>query len=152
MAEANPGLVPVAKGNGYGFGLRRLAREATTLGVDTLAVGTYDELGKVSTRFPGDLMVLLPWRPFGTATNVDPSDRLVHTVSRLEDLELLLSDHDPTARFLVERMTSMLRHGLSAASSGMPRRSSPSTPGPGSTAWRFTCRSRRGPTCPRPTG
>jgi alanine racemase len=114
MAEANPGLVPVAKGNGYGFGLRRLAREAATLGVDTLAVGTYDELGKVSTRFPGDLMVLSPWRPFGTATNVDPSERLVHTVSRLEDLEGLLSDHDPTARFLVERMTSMLRHGLSA--------------------------------------
>jgi alanine racemase len=77
------GVVPVAKGNGYGFGLRRLAREAATLGVDTLAVGTYDELGKVSTRFAGDLMVLSPWRPFGTAGGVEPSDRLVHTVSRL---------------------------------------------------------------------
>ena len=40
----NPGLVPVAKGNGYGFGLHRLARKAEWLGVDTLAVGTYDEL------------------------------------------------------------------------------------------------------------
>jgi alanine racemase len=113
-AEAYPALVPVAKGNGYGFGLHRLAREAADLGVDTLAVGTYDELGKVSTHFPGDLMVLTPWRPFGTALEVDPSDRVVHTVSRLEDLERLLTDHDPTARFVVERMTTMLRHGLSA--------------------------------------
>ena len=35
----HPGLVPVAKGNGYGFGLHRLARKAEWLGVDTLAVG-----------------------------------------------------------------------------------------------------------------
>ncbi len=48
----NPGLVPVAKGNGYGFGLRRLARKAEWLGVDTLAVGTYDELaaGRAAVR------------------------------------------------------------------------------------------------------
>ena len=58
----NPGLVPVAKGNGYGFGLHRLARKAEWLGVDTIAVGTYDELPEVSQRFPGSLLVLTPWR------------------------------------------------------------------------------------------
>ena len=26
VARANPGIVPVAKGNGYGFGIGRLAR------------------------------------------------------------------------------------------------------------------------------
>jgi len=108
----NPGIVPVAKGNGYGFGLPRLARETTKLGLETLAIGTYDELGKVTTRFPGDLLVLTPWRPFGTATEVDPNERVIHTVSRLEDLERLL-DYDPNARFVVERMTKMLRHGMS---------------------------------------
>ena len=44
VAAATPGLVPVAKGNGYGFTLGRLARQAAWLGADTLAVGTYDEL------------------------------------------------------------------------------------------------------------
>ena len=56
------GVVPVAKGNGYGFGLGRLARRASWLGVDTLAVGTYGELTEVSSRFDGDLLVLTPWR------------------------------------------------------------------------------------------
>jgi len=114
MAEANPGLVPVVKGNGYGFGRARLACEITDLGLDTIAVGTYDELDDLSARFPGDLVVLTPWRPFGSALEARPNTRVIHTVSRLEDLEQLLSDHDPNARFLLERLTSMLRHGLTA--------------------------------------
>jgi alanine racemase len=113
VCEQNPALVPVAKGNGYGLTNARLALEARELGVDTLAVGTYDELGKVAGRFIGDLIVLTPWRPFGTALTVDPNERVIHTVGRLEDLASLLHQ-DPTARFVLERMTSMLRHGLSA--------------------------------------
>ena len=42
----------------------RLARKATWLGVDILAVGTYEELPEVTDRFAGDLLVLTPWRPF----------------------------------------------------------------------------------------
>ena len=60
FAEATPGLVPVAKGNGYGFTLGRLARKAEWLGVDTLAVGTYEELPEVAQRYAGDLLVLTP--------------------------------------------------------------------------------------------
>ena len=56
VAEARPGLVPVVKGNGYGFGNGRLARRAHWLGVDTVAVGTYAELDDVVTRFDGDLL------------------------------------------------------------------------------------------------
>ena len=63
VADRTPGLVPVAKGNGYGFGLGRLARKADWLGVDTLAVGTYDELPEVAQRFDGDLLVLTPVAP-----------------------------------------------------------------------------------------
>ena len=47
VLERHPGLVPVVKGNGYGFGLGRLARKAAWLGVDTLAVGTYEEVPEV---------------------------------------------------------------------------------------------------------
>ncbi|MFX9965910.1 hypothetical protein ABTP63_19295, partial [Acinetobacter baumannii] len=96
---------------GYGFTLGRLARKAAWLGIDTLAVGTYDELGEVANRFDGSLLVLTPWRPFGAAAELAPGSpltrRVIHTVSRLDDLELLL-ERDPRARFVLERATSML--------------------------------------------
>ena len=115
LADAEPGLVPVVKGNGYGFTLGRLARKAAWLGVDTLAVGTYDELPEVATRYDGRLLVLTPWRPFGAALELDPAlaDRVIHTVSRAEDVADLLA-RQPDARFVLERTTSMLRHGMSA--------------------------------------
>ena len=113
VADQTPGLVPVAKGNGYGFGLGRLARRAQWLGVDTLAVGTYHELPEVMQRFDGDLLVLTPWRPGSVLPDGLESRRVVHTVSRLVDL-LALLDVDPDARVVLERMTSMRRHGMSA--------------------------------------
>jgi alanine racemase len=114
VADDNPGLVPVAKGNGYGFGIGRLARRSDWLGVDTLAVGTYFELSEVAQRFAGDLLVLTPWRPSGQLPDEDlPAGRVVHTVSRLVDLVALL-DREPAARVVLERLTSMRRHGLSA--------------------------------------
>src|SRR3954452_409979 len=47
VRDAHPGIVPVLKGNGYGFGLGRLASKAAWLGVDTVAVGTYPEVAPV---------------------------------------------------------------------------------------------------------
>jgi hypothetical protein len=111
VLEAHPRLVPVVKGNGYGFGNARLARRAGWLGVDTLAVGTYAEVDDVRTRFDGTILVLTPWRPFEPRVVYD--DRVVHTVGRLEDLEALSARQD-RPRVLLERMTSMRRHGFSA--------------------------------------
>ena len=115
VADAQPGLVPVAKGNGYGFGLGRLARKAEWLGVETIAVGTYEELPDVADRYDGDLLVLTPWRPFADPGTLAAKHRhrVVHTVSRLEDVDALL-DADPGARVVVERLSSMKRHGLAA--------------------------------------
>jgi len=120
VAGATPGLVPVAKGNGYGFGLGRLARRVQWLadqglGGDTVAVGTYEELPEVASRFAGDLLVLTPWRPFGAALDVDASyaNRVIHTVGRPADL-CGLRERQPHARFVLELLTSMKRHGLSA--------------------------------------
>jgi alanine racemase len=114
LADATPGLVPVAKGNGYGFGLGRLARRAAWLGADTLAVGTYPELPEVMQRFDGDLLVLTPWRPTHSSLPDDLKPRrVVHTVSRLADL-LALLDEQPDARVVLERLTSMRRHGMTA--------------------------------------
>jgi len=108
------GVVPVAKGNGYGFGLAHLAEEANSLrvdglGVDTLAVGTYDELDAVAD-FDGDVVVLNPWRPtVGHEVARPQAERVIHTVGRLVDLKQV------QGRVLLERMTSMKRHGFSAA-------------------------------------
>ena len=105
LAEATPGLVPVAKGNGYGLGLHRLARKADWLGADTLAVGTYEELPEVATRYAGDLLVLTPWRSFQPAVEAAVTTRVLHTVSRPDDLAELL-EAQPNARFVLELETS----------------------------------------------
>jgi hypothetical protein len=121
-ASRHAGIVPVAKGNGYGFTLGRLARRAQWLAersgetgapLDLLAVGTYDEIGAAATRYDRDLLVLTPWRPFGAALELDArtASRVVHTVSRVEDLDAL-REHDPHARFVLEQLTSMRRHGM----------------------------------------
>jgi hypothetical protein len=108
--DASPGLVPVAKGNGYGFTVARLARRAEWLGVDTVAVGTYGEVADVEKRFPGDVMVLEPWRPFLDAVS---GDRVIHTIGRPEDLAAIATPAD-RPRVVVEGLTSMRRHGFEA--------------------------------------
>lgn len=117
--QRHPGIVPVAKGNGYGFGVGRLARRTQWLDdraraqddgarVDVLAVGTYAEVPEAESRYDGDLLVLTPWRPHEEHA---PHPRVIHTVSRLDDLDIL-RERDPKARFVLEQLTSMRRHGM----------------------------------------
>ncbi|MBO9522254.1 MAG: alanine racemase [Nocardioidaceae bacterium] len=113
VAARRPGLVPVIKGNGYGFGNARLARKAGWLGAEAVAVGTYDEVPDVAPRYDGDLVVLTPWRPFAPEVPASLSTRVVHTVGRLEDLAALLAT-ETRPRVILERMTSMKRHGFTA--------------------------------------
>ncbi|PUA81204.1 alanine racemase [Nocardioides currus] len=119
---ARPGIVPVTKGNGYGFGIGRLARrcawldehaEQTGTRIDMVSVGTYLEIPEAATRFDGDVLVLTPWRPLGAALDVPEtlSPRVIHTVSRLADVADLL-ERSPDARFVLEQLTSMRRHGM----------------------------------------
>ena len=112
VAGATPGIVPVIKGNGYGFGLRRLAEESVTLGADTVGVGIPSEVGIVREAFPGDLVILNPWDPSSElATELTRDSSVITTVSRLHDLELLAARGD-RSRVLVEVLTSMRRHGV----------------------------------------
>jgi len=117
FADDTPGLVPVAKGNGYGFGLARLAGETVRLGLDTLAVGMVHEVAAVrGAGFAGDVVVLTPWTPAdGSEVLDDP--RTIVTVSRLDDLRRLAGEQRDT-RILLEVRTSMRRHGLPAAELG----------------------------------
>lgn len=113
VAGATPGLVPVIKGNGYGFGLRRLAEESAALGVDTVAAGMAAEVATVREGFAGDIVVMNPWDPASEVATDLLSDRsVITTVSRLSDLALLAARED-RPRVLVEVLTSMRRFGLS---------------------------------------
>lgn len=107
------GLVPVAKGNGYGFGLETLAAEAQRLDAQTLAVGIAQEVAVVRAGgWEDDIVVLNPWRPFDAAATALLNDpKVITTVSRPEDLRSLTQTH-PEARVIVEIETSMHRHGL----------------------------------------
>ena len=104
VVASTPGIVPVVKGNGYGVGNARLAAEAALLGVDTVAVGTADELPEVAAAFPGDVLVLTPSYP---APRPDDTGRVLQTVAHLETLRAAGG-----ARVVVEAVTSMHRHGL----------------------------------------
>jgi hypothetical protein len=110
--SSSPGLVPVAKGNGYGFGVGRLARRAEWLGADTVAVGTYGEVAEVDRRYTGAILVLQPWRPF--LVDVAYGDRIIHTVGRTSDL-MDLAARAQRPRVVLEGLTSMRRHGFDLA-------------------------------------
>lgn len=119
--RADPDLVPVAKGNGYGFGLPRLAAQAARLGADTLAVGTAPEVEVVRRGdaerpgWSGDVVVLTPWRPDDPLAQEPLADPgVITTVSRVEDAAALARSH-PGARVVLEVLTSMRRHGLGGA-------------------------------------
>lgn len=125
VAASTPGLVPVVKGNGYGFGVARLAAQAARMGCDTLAVGTDDELGAVRDVFGGDVLVLTPWRPLpvpeqgrhsaGTGEPVNGhGGRVLRTVSHLDVLAQLASGRaGGIDGFVVEMESAVHRHGVS---------------------------------------
>lgn len=114
VAAATPGLVPVIKGNGYGYGHQRLARESQRLDVDTVAVGVPSEVAKVGDDFSGSIVILQAWRPGEPmADDLLDDDRVITTVSRIEDLRTL-AQTDKRPRVLLEILTSMKRHGIPA--------------------------------------
>ena len=87
-----------------------------------------------------------PGRPDSPA-RVDPHRQPARPTSTA------LLDAQPDARFVLERTTSMLRHGMSAAELRAAGRARwPTTRGPRSRASRCTCRSPPAPTCPRSSG
>ncbi len=108
IAESTPGLVPVVKGNGYGYGLARLAGHAADLGADTIAVGIPREVPIVRETFTGDVVILNPWE---SSTGLPDDPGVILTVSRLADLRAL-DPAGPRPRAVLELRTSMLRHGI----------------------------------------
>ena len=105
MLQQFPGIVPVCKGNGYGFGHERLADEVSQFGSDVLAVGTTYEAARMKDFFSGDLLVLTPFRR--GEEPVPLPDRAIRSVSSVDGVAALVG-----ARVVVEVMSSMKRHGV----------------------------------------
>lgn len=107
VSEEEPHLVPVAKGNGYGFTVPVLARAAAALGVDQLAVGTAEEAAAVADCFPGDVIILEPY-----LDGTEPAlchDRIVRTVASVDAVRKLTGH-----RMIIDCRSSLRRQGLSA--------------------------------------
>jgi len=107
MISAKPGLVPVIKGNGYGFGLEFLGAEATRLGVETVAVGLASEVAKVRAAFSGEIIVLSPDHSASEISDL----RVIETVSSIDNLEKIAAE----SNVIVEILTPLNRHGIDLA-------------------------------------
>lgn len=104
VADSMPGLVPVVKGNGYGFGRPALLRVAAEL-ADTVCVGTIHELDSIPAGIRP--VVLTPvveapaWLP----------EQAVLTVSSAADVDTLLGW---SGHVLVKLRSTMNRFGAAA--------------------------------------
>jgi len=104
MLSAKPGLVPVIKGNGYGFGLELLAAESNRLGVETIAVGLASEVAKVRTVFAGEIIILSPDQEINEVSQ----SKVIQTISYLDLLQKINSN----SNVIVEILTPLNRHGI----------------------------------------
>ena len=99
IAQATDGLVPVVKGNGYGFGRRFLAGLAAEF-ADTVAVGTVYELDDLPDAVTA--VVLTP------TLSAPPTTDPILTVGRDEHLDAL---DDWGGRVIVKLATGLRRFG-----------------------------------------
>jgi alanine racemase len=103
VAAGVDGLVPVVKGNGYGFGRTWLAGVAAELS-DTIAVGTVHELDALPAGVTAVVLTPTLSPPTDTGGAGDP----VLTVGRREHVEALAGW---TGRVLVKLASPMRRYG-----------------------------------------
>jgi hypothetical protein len=82
-ATAGAELVPVIKGNGYGFGRGVLASEAARLGCNRIAIGTVWELGQTLADFTGEVLVLEPFNSNDESAVAQWRSHLEHNAGRI---------------------------------------------------------------------
>ena len=107
VANSEAQVVPVIKGNGYGFGKKVLAQEATNLNLPVVAVATIAEAEEVQSVFPGEILLLSP------SAHSD-SERVIHTISPHSSV---FSAKMPK-KFVLELLSPIHRHGFSVSDLG----------------------------------
>jgi alanine racemase len=104
----HPGIVPVVKGNGYGFGRPGLIGLAAQLGADEFAVGTVHEL----TELPhGPHQIVLTPAVGADLAGMHLSPNTVLTVGSLADVTAL---EGRTQRIIIKMASSMRRYGANS--------------------------------------
>lgn len=116
VAAQVPGLIPVMKGNGYGFTNAELAREAHRIGADVVAVGVPSEVEAVRVAgYTGDVVILNPFNRFDLSSMAGLTDpKVITTISRVDDIAYV-AKLAPGSAVVVEVETSMHRHGIPAS-------------------------------------
>ena len=109
MRAATPDLVPVVKGNGYGFGRAALAALAASF-ADEIAVGTVHELADVVSATPAHVTVVSLTPAMHLPTELPR--RAVPTVGAEAHLEALVR-HGYAGPVAVKVESAMHRHGTS---------------------------------------
>lgn len=107
IAESDAQIVPVIKGNGYGFGKKVLAREAKSLNLPVIAVATIAEAEELQSVFPGEILLLSP----SASSN---SEKVIHTISPHSSV---FSANMPK-KFVLELLSPIHRHGFSVSDLG----------------------------------
>ncbi len=115
LAEV-PNLVPVIKGNGYGFGPLALARQVRLWGGNSVAVYDSADAAMIRPWVNGQIIVMQPWlAPHISAAQL-PADPVVRTLSHVDAVQALarrsLRHHTPV---IVEGLTRLQRHGIELA-------------------------------------
>ena len=110
-------LVPVVKGNGYGFTREVLAKEASNLGLNRIAIGTVWELSEALAKFPGEIVVLEPFNSSDTSAVAQWSAILKSNSARviltLSNLDFAAAQAAGASLIYLEGLTSLKRFGIS---------------------------------------
>ena len=110
-------LVPVIKGNGYGFTREVLAKEASNLGLNRIAIGTVWELSETLAKFPGEIVVLEPFNSSDTSAVAQWSSILNNNSARviltLSNLDFAAAQAAGASLIYLEGLTSLNRFGIS---------------------------------------
>jgi hypothetical protein len=114
--QAGASVLPVIKGNGYGFTRDALAKEAGELGLTQICVGTIWEASDSLTHFTGKVIVLEPFNTADVSAAVKWKELLADFSERLV---MVIGNPDVTAaresgvrHVWIEGATSMHRFGL----------------------------------------
>lgn len=102
VREERSNLIPVIKGNGYGFTNALLAKEAQRMRLPYVAVGSVREISQVAENFSGTIILLTP-----SEGQQVPAGTLL-TISSLTELKNLSSGQE----FLLEIESPMHRYGI----------------------------------------